>query len=259
MKLYTLGCCSGTEPMPGLKHTALAFEIGDNIYWFDAGEGCSYTAHVLGLDLLKVTQVFISHTHMDHVGGLGNLFWNMRKISRYFNRPCKVSEIGLHIPELETWDGVYSILKNTEDKFVWDHTIKANELHSGIVYSDSNITVTAYHNNHLARMEAVKGKELSFSFKINAEGKTIVFSGDVSAPSDLDALVADGCDYLLMETGHHRIVDVCEYANAHDIKNLMFIHHGLEVLASLPQAALKAAQHCRKSVLVCKDCDIYEI
>ena len=81
MKIYFLGTCAGTEPMPDRKHASVAIECGDAIYWFDAGEGCSYTAHNMGLDLLRVKKIMISHTHMDHVGGLGNLLWNIRKLS----------------------------------------------------------------------------------------------------------------------------------------------------------------------------------
>lgn len=69
MKLHFLGTCSGTEPMPDRKHTSFAIETGDRLYWFDAGEGCSYTAHLMGLDLLSLCKVVISHPHMDHVGG----------------------------------------------------------------------------------------------------------------------------------------------------------------------------------------------
>ena len=259
MKLYTLGCCSGTEPMPGLHHTSFALEINDKIYIIDAGEGCAHTAHTMGLDVLKITQIFISHPHMDHVGGLANLLWTMRKISKHYKRPCASSEIGLHISELETWEGVYKILKNSEGGFSWDNTIEAHQLHEGLIYSDDNITVTALHNNHIAKREEECGKQLSFSFKVESEGKTIIFSGDVKTPHDLDAFTADGCDYLLMETGHHKIKDVCEYVNTHDIKNLMFVHHGREVLASLTQAQLNAQQQCNKNVFVCKDRDVFEI
>ena len=68
MKLYIFGSCSGTEPWQNRHHTAFAIEIGGRFYWFDAGENCSYAAHLMGVDLLAVSDIFISHTHMDHVG-----------------------------------------------------------------------------------------------------------------------------------------------------------------------------------------------
>ena len=80
-KIHILGSCSGTEPFPGRHHTSLAIELPDSLFFLDAGETCSYTAHLMGLDLLKTRAVFISHCHMDHIGGLPNLLWTKRKLS----------------------------------------------------------------------------------------------------------------------------------------------------------------------------------
>ena len=63
MKITFLGTCSGTEPMPNRKHVSFVIEHAGAVYWFDAGEGCSYTAHLAGIDLLSTRAVFISHTH----------------------------------------------------------------------------------------------------------------------------------------------------------------------------------------------------
>lgn len=74
MKIYIFGSCSRTEPMEGRHHTAFAIEINGKVYWFDAGENCSHTAHLMGVDLLLVSDIFISHPHTDHVAGLVNLW-----------------------------------------------------------------------------------------------------------------------------------------------------------------------------------------
>ena len=77
MKIHFLGTCAGTEPIPGRQHMSFVIESNGALYWFDAGEGCSRTAYLNGLDLMGVKAVFISHPHMDHTGGLANLIWTI--------------------------------------------------------------------------------------------------------------------------------------------------------------------------------------
>ena len=60
MKLHFLGTCSGTEPMPGRHHTSWVLETEGRLYWFDAGEGCSYTGYLMGLDPMAITKIIIS-------------------------------------------------------------------------------------------------------------------------------------------------------------------------------------------------------
>lgn len=258
MKLYTFGCCAGTEPMEHLRHSALAFEIGGSIYWFDAGEGCSRTAHLMGVDLLKIRSIFISHTHMDHVGGLGNLLWNTRKISGRSDTLPYSKSIEVYIPCMETWEGVWKILENAESGFKWDCPVNAHPVFPGEIYRDENLSVEALHNRHLKKFEE-NGEKLSFSYRIKAEGRTVVFSGDVGELCDLDAFLNEECDSLLLETGHHTIEDVCRYVNGKNVKNLLFVHHGREIIANINMARLAAQGLCRCNVVFCEDGAIFDI
>jgi len=229
MKLYIFGTCSGTEPHPDRKHTSFAVEAGGGLYWFDAGEGCSYTAHTMGLDLLNVRSIFISHTHMDHVGGLGNLFWNIRKLAKVRKELPKEKKIRLFIPCLATWEGFKQVLEHSEGGFACDFEIEAAPVESGIIFQNEAITVTAFPNQHVK--VAPSAPPRSFSYKIEAEGKTVVFSGDVRSIEELNGIVSEGCDVLLLETGHHKVQDCCLWAKEKPIEKLYFLHHGREILA----------------------------
>ena len=60
--------------------------------------------------------------------------------------------------------------------------------------------------------------------------------------SELADLVGDGCDLLLMETGHHDVTEVCAFVqdSGWEYGRLFFIHHGLAVLADYEGERQKA-------------------
>ena len=116
-RIRILGSCSGTEPMPDRHHTSIVITQNNSNYFFDAGENCSRLAHLGGVELLNTRAVFISHTHYDHIGGLMGLFWNIRKLCAVKKTLPTYTEIPLFIPELESWQGINTVLNYTEGGF----------------------------------------------------------------------------------------------------------------------------------------------
>ena len=228
MKLYFLGTCSGTEPFLDRNHASFALQTGGNLYFFDAGEGCSKTAHLLGLDLMATQCVVISHPHMDHVGGLTNHLWTVRKLMRAYGRTPLFDCLRVYVPCKETWDGVMMILHNTEGNFVSpSYPLEGKTYAAGVLFDDGRVRVTAYPNTHIRCNE---GEVRSYSFLIECEGKRIVYSGDLKSYSELDAAIGEGCDAVIGETGHHKIIDVLAYVSKKSIGSFYFTHHGREIL-----------------------------
>ena len=257
LKIYIFGSCSGTEPWQGRHHTAFAIEIGGRFYWFDAGENCSYAAHLMGVDLLSVSDIFISHPHMDHVGGLGNLLWNIRKLTTVKHEPTKYGDVTVHIPVTETFDGMMAMLRNTEGYYKCDHETLCHKIEDGVVLENADVTVTALHNNHLSKKEY---GWRSFSFLIEAEGKRIVYSGDVGDLDDVVGLFGERCDLLLMETGHHDALTICERIKAagYPVRDICFTHHGLGVLHDY-DGTLERCRRVFPTVRLANDGDVYEL
>ena len=253
MELYFFGCRSASPAIPKYMHTSFAIETNDVLYWFDAGEGCSYTAHLMGIDLLKTREIFISHPHMDHMGGLGNLLWNIRELTKYRNQLPVHGDIGVHISDLSVWKGLWMVLKNTEELFNWKCGIKPSQITGGHIYRDENIAVSAVHNRHMEKHE--DQIELSFSFKIRCEKKTVVYSGDIKDLSDLDVLLEEPCDYLLVETTHQNVEDICAYIKKKNVKTLMFLHHSLENMKNMQQARMRAQHMANCKVYFAEDGD----
>ena len=241
MKITFLGTCAGTEPMPGRRHTSFVVEYGGRVYWFDAGAGCSYTAHLLGIDLLAVRAVFISHTHMDHIGGLANLLWDIRKLDGRESderRRMAGKRLDVFIPDLRVWRGIEQILVGTEGRFSVAFDLQAASYADGIVFEEEGFRVTALHNEHMGAPAEGEGWK-SHSFLVEAEGRRLVFSGDIKDVRELEPLL-DDCDLLLAETGHHKVEDICAYAKEMRVERLGFLHHGRAILADPEGEAEKA-------------------
>ena len=248
MKVHFLGTCSGTEPMPGMHQVSLVMEINETLYWFDAGECCGYTAYLMGLDVCKMRALFVSHPHVDHTGGLSHLLFVMKKLRKPL---IHNNTLEVYIPDL---DCLHAAMHTSWDTRAFDFTINGHETHDGLLYEDENIGVTALHNTHL-KEDGSTGWH-SFSFLIEAEGKRIVYSGDTRRPDELDLLLEKHCDMFIMETGHHKVQDVCEYALSKDVSRLRFVHHGREIINGRDAAEALTAQYAEKSgmsIVICND------
>lgn len=241
LTLHFLGTCSGTEPIHGRHHSAIAISYAGRLFWFDAGENCSYSAHLAGLDLPSIEAVFVSHTHMDHIGGLPNLLWTLGKLasrSDEARRKLAGRRIGLFLPDQEVYHGILKILAGTEGGFKTVFSLEPVPCADGMVYQHGGVRVTAQHNLHMGAGHPFR----SFSFRADFGSRSVVYSADVRSLSDCLELV-DDCDVFLMETGHHRVEAICAALrdSGKRFGQLIFTHHGRAILRD-PAGELDKAQ-----------------
>lgn len=256
MKLYILGSCSGTEPKENRHHTSVVLEINGRLCFFDAGETCSYTAHLMGINLLKVSDIFISHPHIDHVGGLGNLLWCIKKLTVVNKELPHYKDVTVHISEPEIFDCVIGMLRGTDANFTSAYKTSSHKISDGLVMKNDDLEVSAIHNLHIPEKESGFA---SYSFCIKAEGKKVIYSGDVKDFGELSEFLKDGADVLLMETGHHSAIDVCQRIKdgKMNIGKVIFMHHGREILYNY-DGVLKACREILPNVVICNDKDCFE-
>lgn len=253
MRLTFLGTCAGCEPMPDRHHTAFALEHDSDVYFVDAGETCSYTAHLAGIDLLATRAIFITHPHIDHVGGLANLLWTIGKLGGRVDPEALAQAsplVDVLISDHQVFEGAVELLGGTG--FHHPHyDLQVQRPADGEVYASGEFRVTALHNEHMGTPESGALWQ-SFSYLVEAGDRRVLFSGDFRHVSELDSLL-DGVDLVLVETGHHRVEDICEHLAPRDVPGVGFIHHGRAILADADAELTKARAILGKRVFFASD------
>ena len=254
MKIYYLGTCSGTEPMPDMHHTSYIIETAGNLYWIDAGENAAHRAYTSGIDFLATRAVFVSHAHVDHIGGLANILFTFHKLNAMYKTPLhNDNTVSLFLPDETYFEPIVKVaLGNRYKNSKMTFNIDKRVISDGVIYEDENVKVRAYHNLHLG--DADEYGWHSFSFVVEAEGKKIVCTGDIKDYSELDLLPVENCDLMIGETGHHKVERVLEYIEEKKVKRFRFIHHGREILADRAKSEAVALEFSRESGIDVKLC-----
>jgi ribonuclease BN (tRNA processing enzyme) len=208
-QFVTLG--TGGGPLTRVKRSgpANALVVNGAVYLFDAGDGTQRQLAAAGLSVHAIRAIFVSHHHIDHVGGLAPLL-----VTRWLlNERTPLPVIGP--PGMTAMvDGIAAAYRATELAPITiggppmpaiRTSLAPRELAGTLdvptlVYQDANVRVLAITNDHYhfppGSASAIAAR--SYAFRIETAGRTIVYTGD-SGPSAHLQLLAAGCDLLVSE------------------------------------------------------------
>ena len=160
-------------------------------------------------------------------------------------------------PEPGIFPLMYQLLDRTSS--LWGGTaMEEHSLQEESFSEMDGVKVSWRPNTHLTPGE--NGKSRSWSFKIEAEGKTIVYSGDVKSPDERGEWL-HAPDVLLMETGHHSAPELCRKFKheKRKIGKLVFMHHGFEILDHYEETWNRARDIWEGELYFAEDGQVFEL
>ena len=137
LEAFQLGT-SGMMPLPGRFLTSVLVRRDGDLFLFDSGEGTQVSMKMLNLRWKKISAIFISHMHADHVTGLPGILMLSSQVDRseplYIIGPAKLKEY------VDSSRRILDMYINYEICFI--------PVETGIVFSGDGFTVQAYPLQH---------------------------------------------------------------------------------------------------------------
>lgn len=204
MKLTFLGTSHGV-PEPNRQCSATLVEVAGRYYVVDMG--CMVIPELVnrGISIDDVKGVFITHLHGDHTNGLPQF---VDLISWYYKTP----EPAILLPELTLMEDLRAWLAH---QGVEMKALPFEKIRPGVIFDDGTLKVTAIPTEHHIP---------SYGFLLEAEGKRVLFTGDLKHPSVDFPKVEGHLDLAVCEGAHFLVTDYLPVWEGMDIGRIA-IHH----------------------------------
>lgn len=169
MKLTFIGTSDGI-PRADRYCTCMMLETGGSTYLIDAGAPVCDIFPRMGRSIEEIRAIFNTHIHADHAEGI-------YRIADLINGFYKTHEMDIYIPDAVYSEHIIALIEMASGhpgtKF--DRArVRFHEIDPAVAYEDENIKLTYFPTGHIDKPFH------SYAMLVEAEGKKILFSGDLS-------------------------------------------------------------------------------
>ena len=219
MKITFIGASHGL-PEPNRKCSCTMIEVNGRYYFVDMGTPPIDYLVTAGIHVDAVKGIFITHMHGDHTNGL---FSFADLISWFY----KTADPVICLPNINSAEVINSWIKITKNSY---RNLRYEEVQPGVIFNDGYIKVTAVPTLHT---------ECSYAYFMEAEGKSVLFTGDLAHPDKDFPLIAKEQEthLIVCEGAHFCALDYLPHLKACKTKLVHINHYQVQKIPSILQLA----------------------
>lgn len=220
MRIVFVGSSHG-YPEPGKRCSSTLIEVRENRYFIDMGTQSVEDLIARNIPAAAVKAIFVTHLHGDHTNGLPSFLdvcsWKFKNADPVVYLPGDMENARECI---RAW-----LACNGTPMRPFDF----RPVQEGLLYDDGALRVTAYRTKHI---------EHSYAYLIEAEGKRVLFSGDLSPKGPQEdfpmAVLDEPLDLAICECAHFEATRYLPlFAGKENLKSLCFNHTSERLLPSV--------------------------
>src|SRR6476469_7485974 len=162
------------QPLMERFGPSILVQAGSETLLFDAGRGCLQRLRQLKLEYDKISALFLTHLHSDHIVGLPDLWLTGWLITKRAT-PLKIfGPIGTHkmVDYLQKAFAYDMTIRVEDDKAPLEGSkLSVTEIQQGVVYKKNGVQVIAFEVDHGVIKPA-------FGYRVEYNRHSVVLSGD---------------------------------------------------------------------------------
>ena len=224
MKITFLGTSHGYAEKNRFCSGTL-IEVGGHSYLIDAGAPIEGQMVNMDKPYSDLRGVFITHMHTDHVAELPAVVEPLMRF-RYND------QVTCFMPEKEGLDAFDVWMKALHVDVEKMHQIVTfGVTKAGVIFENEDVKVTAIPTSHLQHLDPPAP---AWSYQVEAEGKKVFFSGDMSHnfPEFSKNVAEGGYDLVICEMAHSDLEVVQDILKAAPTRRMIINHYHMPRLVN---------------------------